>query len=99
MAVIKHRPRVRVRAPKRVHPGKQFLAEIDIHAEREVPVNEVTAVLVGTEHASIGSGNSRTSRSVRVAQLGAQVFGKGTLPQGESSAGTGFVGWSDVDAR
>ena len=85
MAVIKHRPRVRVRAPGFVHPGESFVAEIDVDCKRELDINEITAVFQGTEQASIGSGKSRRSRSMRVAQLGARVTGKGKLPEGRSS--------------
>ncbi|MEZ4221690.1 MAG: hypothetical protein R3B13_12235 [Polyangiaceae bacterium] len=79
MALLKTRPELKLYAPSEVRPGDSFIAEVVVNARRPVPVDRLSARLIGEERVTIGSGkNSRTARK-RWLSLEAQLSGKSRM--------------------
>lgn len=78
--VIKKRPRIRLRVPREITPGKTFTADIRLHAKREVEVEYVDVVLVGTEGWSYGENGA----AHEVCRLGVRASDKLTLAKGNN---------------
>jgi hypothetical protein len=102
VALIKHRPKIRLRLPRTVKPGQRVEADVVIDAKREVPVEHITATVRGEERArwSTGSGDSRRtySASREVLFTGARLCAARTLPQGRSEFPYVFELPADVPA-
>ena len=84
MALIKHRPSIRLLLAPEVRPGEEFGGTVVIDATREVPIAHLVVELTGTERGSIGSGNSTITRTREVCRLRATLSGEDTLDPGKS---------------
>ena len=84
MAIIKHRPRIRLMLAPELQPGETFVARVIVEARREVDVDYIEVDLEGTEERSIGSGQYQMIRRRDICYLRARVTPSGTLPKGRS---------------
>lgn len=78
--VIKKRPRIRLRVPRTVAPGQTFVAEIRLHAKREVDITSVDMTLVGSE----GWNHGESSATREVCRLGVRASEARTLAKGSN---------------
>ena len=53
VALIKHRPKISLRAPTKLSPGQQVTGTVIIDARRDVPIEAITVDLV-VQEASVG---------------------------------------------
>jgi hypothetical protein len=87
--VIKTRPKIRLRLPRRITPGERVRADVLLECKRAVDVSFVRATLEGWERA--GSQNARgIAYQRRTVHLLAEPHGKGTLPEGVSEMRCAF---------
>ncbi len=84
MALIKHRPKIQLLAPREVYPGHFFDATIVITARREVEISHLDVVLAGTETGTIGSGQYSSRRSWEVCRQALRLREALTIPPGRS---------------
>ncbi|MFK7991021.1 MAG: hypothetical protein AB8I08_33685 [Sandaracinaceae bacterium] len=82
MALLKTRPKVRLRVPNEIRPGHAFTATVLLDCKREVPVEFVKVRLSGIETWTVGSGKHSTTRKHALVNLGAQLSGERTLSAG-----------------
>ena len=82
MALLKTRPKVRLRVPNEIRPGEAFTATVLLDCKREVPVEFVKVRLHGLETWTVGSGKHSTTRKHVLVNLGAQLSGERTLSAG-----------------
>ena len=84
MAIIKSRPRVRVRVPNEIRPGDRFGVVVLLDCRRPLEIEGVSITLVGVERWATGSGDSRRSGSRTFVGLGATLCGERELPAGRT---------------
>lgn len=84
MAILKSRPRVRVRVPSEIRPGDEFRATVVLDCKRAVDVGSVSVRLEGTDRWTIGSGDHAVSRRNDFLSLGAELCGERKLPKGRT---------------
>ncbi|MCA9608971.1 MAG: hypothetical protein KC619_25395 [Myxococcales bacterium] len=84
MAILKSRPRVRVRIPTEIRPGDEFRATVVLDCSRAVDIGGVHVRLEGTDRWTIGSGDHAVSRRNDFLSLGAQLSGARKLPKGRT---------------
>lgn len=82
MALIKHRPQIRLYAPDPITPGNRVSATVVLEVEREVPVEAVTVTIRGTERAKIGSGEQTSVHNHNLLKLRATLLGNETIAPG-----------------
>lgn len=85
MALIKHRPRIKLLTVPQVMPGESFVVRVEIHARRPVPIEYIDVDLEGEERCTIGSGQYQTVRSRALCRARARVCDEDELPAGVSS--------------
>src|SRR5687768_5122763 len=91
MGIIKKRPKIGLSVPGRILTGEPFDARIDLDVRRAVPVNAVTATLIGTETAAVGSGKTRTRTKKVLCRLRATASSSRVLRTGAVSFGCRFT--------
>ena len=84
MAILKSRPKVRVRVPNEIRPGEVFLASIQLDCKRELDIAHVVVTLEGTEGWRIGSGNHSVQRKQEHVRLTARLAEATTLQKGRT---------------
>lgn len=84
MALIKHRPRIRLLLVPQLEPGETFVATVIVEARRVVPVEVIEVDLEGVEERSIGSGQYKIVRRRDICFLRARIDPGGELPVGRS---------------
>ena len=84
MAILKARPKVRVRVPNEIRSGQSFRAMVLLDCKREVEVDFVKIHLTGTEGWTIGSGKHARTRRQALVSLGAELSGKRVLSKGRT---------------
>ena len=73
MAILKSRPKIRVRVPNEVRPGESFLAVVLLDCRRAVETDFVRVTLRGTERWVYGSGNAAQQRATEFLSLEATL--------------------------
>jgi len=84
MAILKSRPKVRVRVPSEIRPGDEIRAVVVLDCRREVDVEGVNVRLEGEERWTVGSGDSSVTRRHTFVALGARLADRRTLPKGRT---------------
>gem|GEM_PF-2711077 len=84
MALLKHRPKLRLKTPRELRAGNSFQATVVIDAKREVPVDNVTISLIGKEQGRVGFGKNAVGQTVQIIKLTAELAGKTVLPAGRT---------------
>ncbi len=85
MALIKTRPKIRLRVPNEIRPGEMFDTVVLLDCRREVEVQHVDVVLEATE--SIVASSSSDTRAPRrtLLNLGARLCAERLLDRGETA--------------
>lgn len=91
MALIKHRPAIRLLLAPEILPGEEFVATVVIDARREVPIKDLVVELTGTEEGTVGSGESAVRQSWQICRLRAVLSEKTTLEPGRTDFKCRFV--------
>ncbi len=84
MAILKSRPRVRVRVPSEIRPGDELRATVVLDCARPVEVEAIRVRLEGTDRWTLGSGQYAVTRRNDFLSLGAELSKKRTLPKGRT---------------
>lgn len=78
--MIKSRPKIQVRVPREIVPGKDLHVLVMLDCRRPVPVDFVDVTLEGTEQWTF----AKSHRKIDLCRLGARIHGAGTLPAGRT---------------
>lgn len=84
MAILKSRPRVRLRVPSEIRPGDEFRATVVLDCARAVDVESVHVRLEGVERWTLGSGQHAITRKRERVALGAKLADARALPKGRT---------------
>ncbi len=84
MALIKHRPNIRLMVPRVLLPGNEFCVTIVFEARRPVPVEWVDVTLDGLEETRVGSGQYQRRQRHHIIKLKARLAEEGKLPGGRT---------------
>jgi len=84
MAILKTRPKVRVRVPSEIRPGDEIRAKVVLDCRRPVEIQGVHLRLEGEEAWTVGSGDSSTTRRRIFLALGTQLSEARELPRGRT---------------
>jgi hypothetical protein len=84
MALIKHRPRIRLLLAPEVRPGEEFVATVVIDAKREVPIENLVVELTGTERGTVGGGKSAVTQDWNICRLRAVLSDATTIQPGKT---------------
>lgn len=84
MALIKHRPQIRLMVPRVLLPGQEFCVTIVFDARRPVPVEWVEVTLDGLEESRVGSGQYQRRQRHHIVKLRARLAEEGELSAGRT---------------
>ena len=84
MALIKHRPRIKLMTASRLSPGREFDVSVEFDARRVVPVEFIDVSLEGTEERSTYRGQRHSVRIRQICRARARVARASELPAGKT---------------
>jgi len=82
VALIKHRPKLGLRAPSELRPGREATGYVVVNAKRAVPIESITVSLKGEERVTVASGKSSRTFRVLALNLRADLSGPREVPPG-----------------
>ncbi len=84
MAIVKHRPKIRLLIPRELAAGASHEARVVLEARRSVPIDWLRVELHGFERGTVGSGQYASTRQVELMLLRADLSTGRALPAGRS---------------
>ena len=82
MKLVKHRPRLTLRAPSEVSAGESFTLWLEVRAKREVPIEHLDLRFAGVDHATVPGGQNGVRYESSVLARTARILDEGTLLAG-----------------